>query len=160
MGKQIRFVLTQNKQKLLGSKIVEYAGKHNLVVLNHNSNSILENEIVPNDKYIALYLVEKNFMENLKSYTYLNQIEGLIENSLEISMNVSDDNELCDYSRVWIDNKQYREEESILFKTYKEMVKFIKKESLGYDKEETDWMLFEEGYLETYKKLKEERRSS
>jgi hypothetical protein len=104
-------------------------------------------------------LVEKNFKENLKSYTYLNQIEGLIENSLEISMNVSDDNELCDYSGVWIDNKQYREEESILFKTYKEMVKFIKKESLGYDKEETDWMLFEEGYLETYKKLKEERRS-
>jgi len=159
MGKQIRFVLTQNKQQLLGSKIVEYARKHNLVVLNHNSNSILENEIVPNDKYIALYLVEQNFMENLKSYTYLNQIEGLIENSLEISMNVSDDNELCDYSRVWIDNKQYWEEESILFKTYKEMVKFIKKESLGYDKEETDWMLFEEGYLETYKKLKEERRS-
>ena len=40
---------------------------------------------------------------------------------------------------------------------YKEIVEFIKRESLGYNKEETDWMFFEETYMETYRRLKGKR---
>ena len=111
MGKQIRFVLTQNKQKLLINKAIELAKKNNLVII--YENYILKDNAIPTDKFITLYLIERNDLEKVYPFLNYNQINDLIENSLEVTMNVSDDFELNDYSRLWIDTKSIKRTKNI-----------------------------------------------
>lgn len=154
MGKQLRFIITENKNQLLSKKIEKISQENDLIMYSILDKKIINDYIILEKTNDSIYLFEKNNLKYIHKHIDSGDIDGLYENGLEIDLGLSSKTEIYEYSRLWIDRSQYLEEKTTLYKVYEILVKFIKKHSLGYNKEATEWMFFEEDYVKIYKRFR------
>lgn len=154
MGKQLRFIITENNFELLFKEIEKVSKENDLIMYNIADKRIFNGDLINKKKDTSIYLYEKNKMMYIIKHIESGDIDGLYENGLEVDLSLSSEIKLYEYNRLWIDQSQYVDKETTLYKVYQSLVYFIKKNSLGYNKQSTEWMFFEDEYFQTYKKLR------
>lgn len=150
MGKQLRFVITEKKQAVLIEEIKRISKENSFFIYNIKDRKIISDYKI-ND---SIYLFEKVNLKYIHNHMNNGVIDGLYENGLEVDLSLSTNTQIYEHNRVWIDESQYREEKTTLYRTFEEIIKFIKKNALGYNKDATEWMFFEQDYMQIYKELR------
>lgn len=154
MGKQLRFIATKKNKQLLSEIINKIVQENDLIIYNIRDKKIINIDTIYEDTYSSIHLFEKKSLKYITGHINDGNIDGLYENGLEIDLGISSKTKLYEYSRLWIDQSQYFEDKSNLYEVYEILIKFIKKYSLGYNKEAMEWMFFEDDFIHTYKKLR------
>lgn len=154
MSKQLRFIITEEKHQLLSERIKKIAQENDLIIYSILDKKIISDYKIDEKADVSIYLYEKSNLKYIHNHMNNGDIYGLYENGIEIDLGLSSKTDIYEYSRVWIDQSQYLEGKTNLYSAYETLVKFIKKYSLGYNRQATEWMFFEEGYIQIYNKLR------